>query len=268
MTELYPVVSLHDDSTLKSLYEELQQMSRALEDRYETPYAAIYSVLDKEQRAQVTDLGKKLQSFDPSLLVLVGIGGSNMGTLAVLQALGKKSVCEFLGVDTIDEQYTQSLLVRFRHTLAQGKKVLVCIVTKSGTTPETVINGALFLEVLKEFYPKDYHHYVVAITDAGSPLYAMAQKEGYSLLPIPTWVGGRYSVFTTVGLFPLMMLGVDVKGFCKGAERALKAALLPQSTNETVQHAQALYLHYKAGYRVYDFFVFSPSLLLSKQNGA
>lgn len=90
----------------------------------------------------------------------------------------------------------------------------------------------------------------------------MAQKEGYSLLPIPTWVGGRYSVFTTVGLFPLMMLGVDVKGFCKGAERALKAALLPQSTNETVQHAQALYLHYKAGYRVYDFFVFSPSLLL------
>jgi len=195
-------------------------------------------------------------------LMLVGIGGSNMGTLAVLQALGKKKDSDFLCADTIDEQYTTSLLEQFRATLAAGHKVLLCIVTKSGATPETIINGSLFLEVLKEYHPDDYAKYVVAITDEGSSLCTLAQKEGFAYLEIPRLVGGRYSVFTPVGLFPLMLLGIDVQGLCKGAEKALRSCLDESlEINEAALNALSLFAHYKKGYTTHNLFVFSPYLV-------
>ncbi len=230
---------------------------------YETPYGALNAPSDENMFNAVEALVKNLEELNPKLVLLTGIGGSNMGTLAVLQALGKIKDRDFLCADTIDEGYTENLLAQFRMVLSEGEKVILCIVTKSGTTPETIINGSLFLEVLKEFHPDDYHKYVVAITDAGSSLYTTAQKEGFKLLEIPKLVGGRYSVFTPVGLFPLMMLGVDVQGLCKGAQKALRTCLgTSLEINEAAQNALALYAHYKEGYTLHNLFVFSPYLVL------
>lgn len=262
MIELTSAVPVQDTPTLKIIFDELSSLQKALEKGYETPYSALFSATDKGSLGEVSELVKKMENYNPSLLMLVGIGGSNMGTLAVLQALGRKNAREFLCADTIDERYTTSLLMRFRQTLSKGQPVILCIVTKSGTTPETIINGALFLEVLKEFHPTDYQKYVVVISDKDSPLCRVAMKEGYAFLEIPQQVGGRYSVFTPVGLFPLMMLGIDVKGLCKGAARALKTSLVTSEINDTALNARALYLHYKAGYTVHNLFVFSPSLVL------
>ena len=262
MIELNPVVATHDTATMKILFDELIKIQHALENGYETPYGALHTVVDPKPLEQVHELVKKMQALNPSLLMLVGIGGSNMGTLAIMHALGKKNDLEFACADTIDERYTSTLIAQFRRTLESGQRAILCIVTKSGTTPESIINGALFLEVLKEFYPKDYHQYVVVITDKDSPLYVLAEQERYALLEIPKQVGGRYSVFTPVGLFPLMMLGIDVRSLCKGAARALRIALIANEVNETAQTARALYLHYRAGYTIHNLFVFSPYLVL------
>ena len=263
MIELNPVVTAHENTSMSLLKDELARIQDALEKGYETPYGALNTVSDAEALSSVHQLVEKLQKLNPSLLVLAGIGGSNMGTLAVLHALGKKNALDFLCADTIDERYTSSLLAQFRHVLSEGHKVVLCIVTKSGTTPETIINGALFLEILKEFHPRDYHHYVVVISDKGSPLSMIAEKENYAFLEIPKQVGGRFSVFTPVGLFPLMMLGIDVKGLRKGAARALRSCLdTSLEVNETAQNALSLYAHYKEGYTVHNLFAFSPYLVL------
>ena len=262
MIQLHGVVS-HDEAARTLVQDELRLIKESLSKGYSTPYGALNTPGDTQVLEEVSLIVKKIEQHNPHLLVLAGIGGSNMGTLGVLQALGKRKDIDFLSADTIDDRYTHNLLRQFRAVLEQGHKVVLCIVTKSGTTPETIINGSLFLEVLKEFHPEDYTKYVVAITDKDSALYTTAQKEGFHILEIPKLVGGRYSVFTPVGLFPLMMLGIDVKKLCKGAEMVLGPCLdTSLEVNEAAQNALSLYAHYKAGYTLHNLFVFSPYLVL------
>jgi len=262
MIELNSVIQTHDDTVTRLLYDELAMIQDSLERGYETPYGALYAVGDTEALRRTQQLVEKMQGVHPALFMLVGIGGSNMGSLAIFHALKKQPVCEFACADTIDERYTSGLLEQFRRVLSQGKRVILCIVTKSGTTPETLMNGALFLEILREYHPQDYAHYVVIITDTNSPLALNAYKEGYSLLEIPKQVGGRYSAFTPVGLLPLGIMGIDIKSLRKGGERALRACLTKGNINEIVHNTRALYLHYKQGYMIHNLFVFSPYLLL------
>ena len=112
-----------------------------------------------------------------------------------------------------------------RQELEQGGTLLLCIVSKSGKTVETLINGALFLELLKAFHPDDYAKYLIIITDRGSALEDYARTVGCELLTIEPQIGGRFSVFTAVGLFPLMMLGIDTESFCSGATQTVRQLL-------------------------------------------
>ncbi len=101
------------------------------------------------------------------------------------------------------------------------------------------------------------------ITDADSPLASIARKNSYNLLEIPKKVGGRFSVFTAVGLFPLALLGIDVALFCKGAHDWLHEFLKKEAADDdAAQSALMLYAHFKAGYTVHALFVFSPDLLM------
>ncbi len=258
-----PVVTTYDKEILGLLSHEIEHIGQELSKGYQTPYGALIASADSEMFTQVIELVKKVKVLKPDLLVLAGIGGSNMGTLALLQALGYTSEMRFMAADTIDERHTSSLLRQFRTAVEQGQVPIVCMVTKSGTTAETIINGSLFVEVLKELLPDTYHQHVVVISDKGSPLYELAQKEGYGLLEIPKLVGGRYSVFSPVGLFPLMLLGIDVKGLCRGAQDKLRSCLDPAiEVNETALTALSLYEHYMQGYHIHNLFVFSPYLVL------
>ena len=259
MIESNPVVPTIDPKACEQLRAELINIQASVKKRYETPYGALYAPLDTVMIDRVKKLVHLLEKFDPTQFVLIGIGGSSMGTLAVLNAVGGAGR-DFICADTIDDRYTKTLLEKFRKCLSQGHKAIVCIVTKSGSTAETIINGALFLEVLKEFYPDDYQQYVVAITDIDSALHATARNEGFHYLEIPRLVGGRYSVFTPVGLFPLMMMGIDIDELCQGAQQALRSCIDESiEVNESAQCALTLYAHYKKGYAVHNLFVFSPS---------
>ena len=259
MIEINPVVTTYDKELLGLLSHELEHISQELKRGYQSPYGALITPADSEALAEVTKLVKVL---NPDLLMLVGIGGSNKGTLGIVQALGHVPDINLMVADTIDERYTSELLGQFRTAVEEGQMPVVCIVTKSGTTAETIINGSLCVEVLKDLLPDTYQQHIVVISDKGSPLYTLAQKEGYHLLEIPKLIGGRYSVFTPVGLFPLMLLGVDVEGLCKGAQDKLRSCLDPSvEVNEAVLTALSLYEHYMQGYQIHNIFVFSPYLV-------
>lgn len=260
------------DDARRIVEDELTKIQVALRENYATPYGALYAPSDTEALARVQQLAQKLTTtLKPTLFVLVGIGGSNKGTLAVLEALGSGEVggakgayapMKFMSVDTIDERLAKKQLAEFTTAVDEGHIPLLCIVTKSGTTAETIINSSLFLEVLKKCMPDTYAQHVVAITDTDSALYECAQKEGFELLEIPRMVGGRYSVFTPVGLFPLMMLGVDIEGFCLGAQEQLRTCLTSAvAINDVALTALSFYTHYKEGYQVHNLFVFSPYLM-------
>ena len=97
------------------------------------------------------------QKLKPTVLVVLGIGGSNLGTLAVYQALAGIWANNIPGAikvyyaDTIAPDYTAQLLSVVEQELVAGNTVILNIVSKSGTTTETVINFELFLDLLKKY---------------------------------------------------------------------------------------------------------------------
>lgn len=188
--------------------KEIERIEQALSQKYETDYAGLAAPLDPAILMAVKQVAKNIRSLQPTMLFLVGIGGSNMGMLALVQALygvyyhDNPGHLKFYCADTIDSDLDTALCERMEAELKNGGTVILCIVTKSGTTTETIINGALGIELMQKYRPDTYRSSVVVITDEASPLYVVAQKEKYHILLMPKLVGGRFSVFTAVGLFP------------------------------------------------------------------
>ncbi len=179
---------------------------------YQTPYASLAVPFDKQARERVNDVVREKKKLNPTVLVVVGIGGSSLGAKAIHQAIFgrvrvKKSpdVPELYFAETVDADRMFVILSVLEIELAAGNNVLINVVTKSGTTTETVANFYVILEVLKKYRPDDYAQLVVVTTDKDSLLAEFAQREFFTCLEIPKMVGGRYSVFSAVGLFPLLM---------------------------------------------------------------
>ncbi|MFC1686060.1 hypothetical protein ACFLZZ_03505 [Nanoarchaeota archaeon] len=236
---------------------ELKNTSKRLIPEIKTAY---YDFLrlpsDKVTLKEVKAVIKAKSKLNPSYLIVIGIGGSNLGTIAVQEAvLGKlynqlNPKIKVLYADTVDSDTVDSI-----KKIVKGKKVLLNIVSKSGTTTETSENFKALLSLVKN--PKQ----VIATTDRGSELWKLAKQKGYTPLEIPKYVGGRYSVFSLVGLFPLGMLGINLDKLLKGAEDMNKKCFSENLTaNPAALGASILYLNHKKGKNIHDTFLFSNDL--------
>ncbi len=205
----------------------------------------------------------------PDTVILIGIGGSNLGALAVMSALygplyRREKKPTLYCADTIDDALLTELLHTVEQQLREKKSVLIIIVSKSGKTLETIINASFFIALLQR-YNQSLTESVVVVTDAHSPLEDFALTHHIRVLPIPSEVGGRYSIFTAAGLFPLAMMGVDIVALCRGAQGVLneKDSGPPERViaNESALSAALLFYHYTHGIAIHDFFTFSPEFV-------
>lgn len=155
-------------------------------------------------------------------VVVIGIGGSYLGTLALSEALAdqkrpKHTELIFMGF-TLCADYMAMQLEKLK-----GKNYAVVVVSKSGTTTEPAIAFRYILAAMREskigYSPKR----IIAVTDASKgTLYELAVKEGFRRLVIPDSIGGRYSILTPVGLLPLGIAGVDLEQLVTGFSDAYK----------------------------------------------
>ncbi|RTL05985.1 hypothetical protein EKK58_07165 [Candidatus Dependentiae bacterium] len=151
-------------------------------------------------------------------LVIVGIGGSHVGIQAVQQLL--HGICNqqhqplIYYVDTIDPDRLAAVKMCMVSLYQQKKEVLLIIISKSGSTIETIANASVLLFMMS---PQQIAQHVVCITDQDSGLHQWALSCNVRTLHIPKAVGGRFSVFTAVGLFPLACMGIDITELCAGA---------------------------------------------------
>lgn len=146
-------------------------------------------------------------------MVVLGIGGSALGLRSVLSALYKDRFIHIL--DTLDRDHFIQTINRLRLS-----DTLVCVVSKSGTTLETNAQLGYLEKAMKEqdiLYPGKQ---IVCITEEKSSLWQYAQKMGHHKLPVPKDVGGRFSVLTPVGLFPMLYAGVQITPLLEGASEA------------------------------------------------
>ncbi len=247
----------------KQLHPECERIRAAWGAGYKTEYASLSLPSDEQYLRMVQEAVAEKQALSPAVLVVIGIGGSSLGARAIYEALGTdgngaKVDCYF--VTTVDSCAVYPVYRRCEAALANGQVILVTVISKSGTTTETIANAQLFLKLLLK-YKKPYKDYVVVITDDGSPLCKAAHRDEMSCLHVPKLVGGRFSVFSAVGLFPLGMLGVDIKALCAGAQSMKDACSEGVITNNPAAlRATILYEQYQAGFVIHDTFIFSCRL--------
>ncbi len=227
---------------------------------YSTDEAFMHTPFDDVSYSLMCSLVHHKLALNPCLVLLIGIGGSNLGALAVHQALkgtfsnNVNPDVSFYCADTIDDDQLKDLLQIVEGTLLSGKTIMIVVVSKSGATIETLVNATIFINLLKKYRPQEYQQYIVYISDENSPLSHAAALHGIDHLSIPQKVGGRFSVFTAAGLFPLALAGVDVSALRQGAHAFLE--------DDPLLSACLLYYHMHHGKKIHDLFLFSPRLAL------
>ncbi len=241
------------------LMPEISRVATACSEGYTTEYAPLFLPFDTKMHRQVTALVTKKKALHPSILIVIGIGGSNLGTVAIEQVLqglfyNESASIRFYCADSVDSSYTQSLYENAKKELIAGRAIMLAIISKSGTTTETIANAQLFTALLAQ-YKKNYKDYIVIISDEGSVLSKIAQKEDIACLSVPAHVGGRFSIFSPVGLFPLGILGIDTSALLKGAA-SVEKMIHAFDNNPAARSAAILYAQYKKGMVLHDSFFF------------
>jgi len=177
---------------------------------------------DKEELERLIKDAKYVRdNFD--ILVVCGIGGSYLGAKCAIDALkGLKSDDKmeiiFMG-QTFSPNYVAQVLKYLK-----GKNFAINVISKSGTTTETSISFRLLKDLLESQVGKEKAKKAIyATTDKEKgALKTLCNIEGYATYVLPGNIGGRFSVLTAVGTFPLAVAGVDVKAMIEGAAKARK----------------------------------------------
>ena len=199
--------------------------------------------------------------------VVIGIGGSYLGSKAVIEALShsfpsflKSKHHEMLYAgQNICEDYLSDLL-----EILETRNYSIIVISKSGTTTEP----AIAFRILKDHLERKVGKVVaadriIAVTDSSKgALRSLAEINGYETFVIPDNIGGRYSVLTPVGLLPIAVSGLDIRALVKGTKAMEEATRHNKnaSSNPVLMYAAARNLLLQAGRSVELLVGFTPRL--------
>jgi glucose-6-phosphate isomerase len=252
--------------TAERLRPEIRNMANAISEGYEGDLASLYLPNYRLMLGKVRQvIGENLQ-LKPVYLIVVGIGGSNLGTIAIQEAvLGKlynqlTTSTKVLYADTVDSDGINNIITLVKPVLERGGNIVLNVISKSGTTTETIANAEVLIDLLRR-HKKDYKNCISVTSLKDSELWNIAVREGFNVLEIPKKVGGRYSVFSPVGLFPLGILGINIEQLLDGA-RSMRDTCINMNVekNPAAISATVQYLHYKSGKNISDLCLFANDL--------
>lgn len=233
----------------------------AATEHVKIPNLTHYSSCSKEEIVAMQKIAVTIQEKAEILLVL-GVGGSFLGARAVIDALTpyfrtKNGVEIVYAGQNMSGAYMKQLL-----TYLDDKEVYVNVISKSGSTMEP----ALAFRVVKDYMDKRYgqaaKERIIVTTDAKKGvLKEIADAQRYRQFVVPEDVGGRYSVFTPVGLLPIAVAGFNIEALLAGAKAAVQDCSEPDLTqNNAAQYAFTRYILYENGYNVELLASFEPRL--------
>ncbi len=182
-------------------------------------------------------------------ILVLGIGGSALGGIAVTEALLKPywnllstsdrgNYPRIFFLDNIDPDQMDAMF-----NMLDLKRTLVNVITKSGSTAETMSQFMIIRDKLEDVLGDDYRKNIVATTDRETGiLRQLANEEGYKTFVVPDDVGGRFSVFSAVGLVPFALVGIDIDEIIDGVKH-IDLALKNTDINHNIAAQNAL-IHY------------------------
>ena len=264
-------VSFIEQSSVKQIKQEVKECNSALHDKskagseflgwLELPTAAEKLIEDIEKRAE--ELKRKID-----IMVVIGIGGSYLGAKAVIEALSDNfsflqkdndSPLILFAGNNIGEDYLYDL----RKVLKNSSYALT-VISKSGTTTEPAVAFRFLKKDLEEKYGIDEAaKRIIAVTDSEKgALKILSDKNGYKTYVIPDDVGGRFSVLTPVGLFPIAVAGFDIRALLKGAKDMQEKTdpAIPFEDNPAEQYAAFRNILYRTGFTTEILVNYDPKL--------
>ncbi len=203
-------ISLEEREKLAEIKERLEKKEAMLD------WLDIGTCVSQETLIQIEELSKKIRS-SCELFLVIGIGGSYLGSKAVIDGIRPYFSEEKPEILFAGYQLSASYLVHLLEYM-KGKKVCVNMISKSGGTLEPSITYQKIYQYMKENF-QDYQERVIITTSPHQgKLRDLAIQENLTILPIPEQIGGRYSVFTPVGLLPIAVSGIDIHQLLEGAK--------------------------------------------------
>ena len=218
------------------------------------------------QLDKIEKTAKQLRSLSDTTVV-IGIGGSYLGSRAVIEALShsfssllknKHHDVIFAG-QNICEDYLSDLI-----ELLNGRNYSIVVISKSGTTTEPAIAFRILKDHLEKKVGKQAAaERIIAVTDAKKgALRSLAETNGYETFIIPDNIGGRYSVLSPVGLLPIALTGIDIRLLVKGAKSMEEITRNNKhaETNPSLLYASARNLILQNGKPIEIMVDFTPKL--------
>ncbi len=190
---------------------------------------------------------------DSEVCVVLGIGGSYLGSRAAIELLqgtahnigkGKGNPQIFFAGNNLSTRYWNELM-----RLLDGKDFSVIAISKSGATTEPAIALRSLRWMLERKYGTEAaKKRIYAVTDpVNGALRQMAEEEGWESFDVPVGVGGRFSVLTPAGLLPMAVAGIDVAQVLQGAAEAAEVYSLRSFENPVWLYAAVRNLLYRGG---------------------
>lgn len=220
--------------------------------------------ISSEEVEQINRTSLKIQN-ESEVLVVIGIGGSYLGSKAAIEVLKPFQSFAKESSDTkvlfVGQNLSSRYIKRLLHSL-QNVNISLNVISKSGTTTEPAIAFRVFKEFLENKYGKKEAKkriYITTDPETGA-LKKLARKENIKTFEIPQNIGGRYSVLTAVGLLPMAVAGIDIEEVLKGAKAAYEDLSSPYlSTNTAYQYAVARHILYTKGKTIECLVGYEPS---------
>ena len=178
---------------------------------------ALNILKDKDLLEYTIEQTKKFKK-NKNFFVVFGTGGSNLGARALINILidQPKNILFF---DNIDPLFFQNQIINLDINTTG-----FIIISKSGTTPETLSQFGSIINIAKERNILEilFNNSLVVTEFKESPLFNIAKKNNCNLLEHKKDIGGRYSIFSNVGMIPAILAGLDVKKIHLGALKVIE----------------------------------------------
>jgi len=176
--------------------------------------------LPKQDISKIRQSAKKIRDSYENF-ILLGIGGSALGPKCILEALSPmhnlRNTPRVFIYDNVDPMTLKTML-----SIVDTSKTAINVITKSGTTAETMASFMTLYDIVKKA-----DNFIATTDPEKGDLRKISTELGFTTLPIPPDVGGRYSVLSPVGLLLAEVIGIDSEELLRGAEDVKNTCSLP-----------------------------------------
>ncbi|MCW2279039.1 glucose-6-phosphate isomerase [Heliophilum fasciatum] len=231
-----------------------------------TGWLDLPSSFDREEFIRIQNAAARIRCA-ADVLIVIGIGGSYLGTRATLELLShsfhnqlprdrRPGTAVYFAGHQLSPTYLNDLI-----DIIGDKDVVINVISKSGTTTEPAIAFRHLRQWMEQKYGQaEARRRIYATTDrARGALKQLADDEGYETFVVPDDIGGRYSVLTAVGLLPIAAAGIDINALMAGAADAMNAYREPSlASNACYRYAAARQHLYRQGKSIEVLAAYEP----------